>query len=163
MQMHLEIDFAIQNRAAFDQRAKDVQNPASPEYHHQITAAESHLRFGESHVQFQAVEAWLRAQGFAIIDERYGQVSDYIKFTGLSANVEKVFATRIVLLDDRTFANTIDPAIPREFYGLISYIQGLTNVGTIIGASAGSLGAANTAKSELPLAVLCSRVPEPLM
>jgi hypothetical protein len=41
----------------------DLQNPASPNYHHWLTAAEYGDRFGLSAGDFGQTRAWLEAQG----------------------------------------------------------------------------------------------------
>jgi len=122
----LELNFTMQHKDQFDELTRETQNPGSKQYQHWLTPEEMHARFGESRAQFDAVEQWLRSEGFTIVDKSYGGNEDYIKFKGTIRQVEKAFKIEIVSpLYDR-YANKEDPAIPPQFVGVISNIAGLS-------------------------------------
>src|SRR5437899_3747094 len=70
--LRLTLNFAICNKEEFDRLLKDTQDPASPQYHHFLTPTEIHQRFGESKREFEAVENWLKSEGFEVTQESYG-------------------------------------------------------------------------------------------
>jgi xanthomonalisin len=122
----LELNFAMQHKDQFDELMRETQNPGSKQYQHWLTPEEMHARFGESRVQFDAVEQWLRSQGFTLMEKSYGSNEDYIKFKGTIGQVEKAFKVEIVSPQYDRFANKQDPAIPPQFVGVISSIAGLS-------------------------------------
>jgi kumamolisin len=129
--LEMEADFALRHQAQFDQLMDQINDRSSPKYHHWLTPEQMHARFGESQSEFNAVEQWLRAQGFAIIDKSYGTNADFIKFKGTIKQVEQAFQVRIVSPEYDTYANRDDPVIPAQFAGVISHIIGLDNVGAL--------------------------------
>jgi subtilase family serine protease len=130
-QLPLEIFFAIQHRAEFEQRRQQVQSPSSPEYRHWIGQPEWRTRFAESSEEYRAVLQWLRSNGFHITRESYGKAIDSISFTGTVAQAKQTFGVTIVSAGGDSYANTSDPLIPKRFAGLIGSIQGLDNLGAI--------------------------------
>ena len=131
VRLHLEIFFSLRNRQEMEERAKKVQDPSSPEYHHWLTQPESHARFGESADEYQAVRAWLLSQGFIITEESYGGLPDWIRFTATVAQAEKTFGVAIVATSGGNYANTSDPLIPARFAAVISSILGLDNISAL--------------------------------
>lgn len=129
--LNMEADFAMRHQAEFDKLMNQINDRSSPRYHHWLTPAEMHARFGESRGEFDAVRQWLIAQGFAITDQSYGTNADFIKFRGTIGQVEKAFHVRIVSPEYDTYANKDDPVIPAQFAGVISHIIGLDNVGAL--------------------------------
>jgi subtilase family serine protease len=123
--LDLEVDFAQRNKAEFDELMKAIDDKKSPQYHHWLSPQETHARFGETQDQFHAVEQWLKSEGFTIGEESYGANGDYIKFTGTVAQVEKTFKIRLVEPIYDRYINSDDPAIPSQFVGVISRINGL--------------------------------------
>jgi hypothetical protein len=129
--LNLEADFALRHQAEFDRLMDQINDRSSPMYHHWLTPAEMHARFGESRSQFDAFKQWLVAQGFTITDQSYGTNADFIKFRGTIGQIEKAFQVRIVSPEYDTYANKDDPVIPAQFNGVISHIIGLDNVGAL--------------------------------
>ena len=72
MMLDMQVDFALRNQAEFDELSREIDDPNSPHYQQWLTPQEMHARFGETKDQFEAVEAWLKSEGFAITEERYG-------------------------------------------------------------------------------------------
>ncbi|MGH8011681.1 MAG: protease pro-enzyme activation domain-containing protein [Candidatus Binataceae bacterium] len=127
--IQMELHFAMRNQRQFDQLMNEISDPKSPEYQHWLTPADMHAQFGETQKQFDAVEQWLRARGFTIIDKAYGSNSDYIRFKGTIAQAERAFKIQIVAPEYDLYANKEDPAVPDQFAGVISYISGLDDIG----------------------------------
>jgi subtilase family serine protease len=125
MMLDMQIDFALRNQAEFDQLSREIDDPKSPQYQQWLTPQEMHARFGETRDQYEAVEAWLKAQGFAIIEESYDQNEDYIKFRGTAEQAEQAFKIKLVEPMYDRYINSKDPAIPPQFVGVISRVEGL--------------------------------------
>lgn len=131
LQLHLEISFALRNKAEREQFTRDLQNPASPQYHHWLTPKETHERFGESGAEFRAVRDWVIGQGFTVTEESYGRAIDWIRFTGTVAQADRAFGTRIVAVNSDKYANATDILIPQRFKDIIADVVGLDNMGAI--------------------------------
>jgi hypothetical protein len=123
--LELQVDFALRNQAAFDEFSRSIDDPKSPNYQHWLTPHEMHERFGETHEQFQAVEDWLKSEGFTITELGYDRNEDYIKFTGTAEQTEKTFKIHLVEPMYDRYINSSDPAIPPQFVGVISRVEGL--------------------------------------
>ena len=123
--LELQVDFAPRNQAAHDELMRAIDDKKSPLYHHWLTPEEIHLRFGETAEQFRAVEQWLKGEGYTITEERYGVNGDLIKFKGTAAQIERTFKIRLVEPQYDRYINSEDPAIPAQFVGVISRVNGL--------------------------------------
>jgi subtilase family serine protease len=123
--LDMQVDFALRNQAEFDELSKEIDDPSSPHYQQWLTPEEMHTRFGETKGQYQAVEAWLKSEGFTITDEAYGQNEDYIKFSGTAEQAEQAFKIKLVEPMYDRYINSADPAIPPQFAGVISRVGGL--------------------------------------
>jgi hypothetical protein len=121
----MQVDFALRNRAKFDELSRAIDDKKSPQYHHWLTPQQIHERFGETAEQYQAVEQWLVAQGFRITERRYNQSQDYIKFNGTALQAETAFKVKLVEPQYDRYINSQDPAIPDQFVGVISRVDGL--------------------------------------
>src|SRR5438876_11582214 len=89
--MQLELEFALRNKAEFDQLMAEIQNPHSKRYQQWITPEEMHRRFGESQAEFDAVVGWIASQGFTITDKSFGTNDDFVRFKGTVAQIDKAF------------------------------------------------------------------------
>ncbi len=120
----VHVSFALRNRAALTKLLSELNDPASPQYHHWLTPAEFEARFGRTQAEVAAVREWLLGQGFQVVHED----SRGITSTGTVAHAEGAFATRITASSDGTiYGNSSDPQIPTEFAGVIGSIEGLDN------------------------------------
>ncbi len=127
--LDLEIRFALRNQAELDRLLADQQNPASAQFHKWLKTGEFLRRFGPSKSEVQALEGWLRSEGFTITT----RAADHLAFTGDIANAQHAFAVRIARFgDDSTFANTSDPVIPQQFAKLIGAILGMDNMVQVV-------------------------------
>jgi subtilase family serine protease len=127
--MQLEVEFALRNKAEFDQLMADIQNPHSKRYQQWLTPEEMHQRFGESQAEFDSVLQWTQAQGFTVIDKSFGSNDDFIRFKGTVAQVNRAFQVHIMEPQFELYAPKEDPVIPAQFSSVISRINGLDNVG----------------------------------
>jgi subtilase family serine protease len=127
--MQLEVEFALRNKAEFDQLMADIQNPHSKRYQQWLTAEEMHRRFGESRAEFDAVRQWITAQELTITDQSFGSNDDFIRFKGTVARVNKAFRVHIMEPQFELYVPKEDPVIPAQFAGVISRVNGLDNVG----------------------------------
>jgi Pro-kumamolisin, activation domain len=125
MMLDMQVDFALRNQAEFDELSREIDDPKSPHYQQWLTPQEMHARFGETRDQYEAVEAWLKSQGFTITEERYDQNEDYIKFRGTALQAEQAFQIKLVEPMYDRYINSKDPAIPPQFVGVISRVEGL--------------------------------------
>jgi subtilase family serine protease len=77
--------------AAATALAKAVSDPASPSYGHYLTPAQFRKQFAPSQSQVQAVQAWLKSQGFAV--DYTPTNNHYVAAEGTVAQAEAAFAT----------------------------------------------------------------------
>jgi hypothetical protein len=75
------------------------------------------------------VKNWLAANGFRIIDG--SREEEYIRFSGDTASVERVFNTDLEDFGVGKFANLTEPEIPAQFAGVIDDILGMQNLGRL--------------------------------
>jgi subtilase family serine protease len=125
MMLDMQVDFALRNQVQFDELSREIDDPKSPQYQQWLTPQEMHARFGETKDQYEAVAAWLKSQGFAITEMRYGQNEDYIKFRGTALQAEQAFKIKLVEPMYDRYINSKDPAVPPQFVGVISRVEGL--------------------------------------
>jgi len=120
----VHVAFALRNQAALTELLSDLNNPASPQYHHWLTPAEFEARFGRTQAEVAAVREWLVNQGFQVVHESSRGVTS----TGTVANAEGAFATTIAASSNgAVYGNVSDPQIPARFADVIRSIEGLDN------------------------------------
>ena len=81
--------------AAAERMAAAVSTPASPLYHHYLSPARYTAEFGASPARAQAVESWLRAQGFTGVHADAQRA--YVRATAPTATIERAFRVRMQL------------------------------------------------------------------
>jgi subtilase family serine protease len=100
--------------ARLQQLIDAMHNPASPEFHHWLTAEQVGAQFGMNREDMETVQGWLTSHGFTI-NQAYknGLVVD---FSGTAKQIRDAFHTEIhnlVLANgERHIANIRDPQIP---------------------------------------------------
>jgi len=120
----VHVAFALRNQAALAKLLSDLNDPASPQYHHWLTPAEFEARFGRTQAEVAAVREWLVKQGFQVINESPRGITS----TGTVANAEGAFATTIAASSDgAVYGNSSDPQIPAQFADVFGSIEGLDN------------------------------------
>ena len=111
--MLLQLQRPAELEQALDQFLKDLQNPASANYHHWVTAADFGTRFGLAQSDIDAVTNWLVAQGFTVNQVYPNKLT--IDFSGSAGQVRQAFGTEIHNLEtagDMHIANMNDPQVP---------------------------------------------------
>src|ERR1700733_7724282 len=113
-------------QAALNRVLDDLQNPASPNYHHWLTPEEFGQRFGASSNDIAQVTAWLKSQGLTVEDTARGR--NWIMFSGAAGQIEQAFHTELHRYDangERHFAIASDPSIPAALAPLVLGFRGL--------------------------------------
>ena len=102
------------------------QDPASPHYHHWLTAREFGERFGPASADVDTVVAWLQSQGFTVNGVQAGRMM--IDFSGTAAQVRTAFQTQIhnfELAGVHHIANMTNPRVPAALAGVVRGIVSL--------------------------------------
>ena len=102
------------------------QNPASPHYHHWLTAREFGERFGPASADVDLVVAWLQSHGFTVTGVQAGRTM--IDFSGTAAQVREAFHTQIHNFNVRGvshIANMTNPRVPAALAGVVGGIVSL--------------------------------------
>ena len=118
-----------QQEQAFDQLLADQQNPASPQYHHWLTAAQVGQRFGISQDDLAAVLGWLESQGLRVNFVAPGR--NFIGFGGTAADVDRAFQTELHFYrvnGVKRLSVASDPMIPVALAPAIAAVRGLYNI-----------------------------------
>ncbi len=103
-----------------------LQNPASPNFHKWLTAAEFGQRFGIAESDIQTITDWLRAHGFTVNSVYAGHM--VIEFSGNAGQVRNAFRTSIHNLDVdgvHHIANVSDPQIPEALAPAVAGVVSL--------------------------------------
>jgi subtilase family serine protease len=105
----------------------DVQNPASPSYHHWLTPSQFAEQFGVNSEDIASVTTWLQSQGLSVTRVSPGR--NIVEFSGTVGQLQQAFGTQIHRLSAQgkvTLANVTELQIPRA---LAPVISGLVNLG----------------------------------
>ena len=126
--MMLLLHRTSEQEQALQQFIKDLHDPASPRFHHWITAAEFGERYGVSSAAISSVTNWLESQGFTVNLVYPNQM--LVDFTGSAGQVRQAFHTEIhhlVVRGEAHIANMSDPQIPAELAPVVSGIVSLND------------------------------------
>ncbi len=121
----LTVPTAAQQKA-ITQLLEQQQNPKSPNYHKWITPEQYADRFGLSQNDMQQITAWLKAQGFTMIQPAHGR--NWVSFTGTAAQVQSAFGAEIHHFNvkgELHYANATAPMIPAALSGIVAGVRGL--------------------------------------
>jgi subtilase family serine protease len=121
----LTVPTAAQQKA-ITQLVAQQQDRKSPNYHKWITAEQYADRFGLSQNDIGQITAWLKAQGFTMIQPAHGR--NWVSFTGTAAQVESAFGTEIHQYNvkgELHYANATAPMIPAALSGIVAGVRGL--------------------------------------
>ena len=113
---------------ALERLLDQLEDPASPNYHHWLTAQEFGDRFGAAAGDIATISAWLRAQGFQV-NYVYPNAM-LIDFSGNAGSIHRAFHTRIHALSVNGashFANMSDPSIPAALAPAVEGIVSLND------------------------------------
>jgi subtilase family serine protease len=126
--LRFDIVLPLCDRAGLQNFVQEVQDPASPSYHHFLTPQEFTARFGPGQEDWDALVAFAKASGFEIISGT--RDARDLRLTGTVANIEKAFHVTMGLYrdltEDRTFfAVDREPTVDLPFQ--LWHITGLDN------------------------------------
>ena len=105
-----------------------VQDSASPDFHHWLTPAEFGAAYGLDSPDIAAITAWLRGQGFSVSQVAQGR--GFIEFSGNAGQVRRAFAAAIhqyVIGRKSYWANASDPSIPAALAPAVAGIVSLNS------------------------------------
>jgi len=111
---------------ALDQLLAEQQDRRSPNYHKWLTPQQFADQFGLTQNDLDKVTAWLKSEGFQIINVGGGHNS--IAFSGTAGQAESAFGTEIhnYKVDGALhFANSTPLMIPASLSGIVSGVMGL--------------------------------------
>jgi subtilase family serine protease len=111
-----------------EQLLKQQQDPTSPNYHRWLTPEQYADRFGLSPNDVEKLTAWLRSQGFGIVQVARGR--NWIAFSGTAVLVENTFHTQIHYFNvdgEQHFANATEISIPQALDGIVVGFRGLND------------------------------------
>jgi hypothetical protein len=124
----LQLQRNPEQEQALQQFIKDVHDPASPLFHHWITAAEFGARFGASPASVSQVTDWLTSQGFKVNLIYPNQL--VVDFTGSAGQIRRAFRTEIHNLKvngQSHIANMSDPQIPAALATAVAGVVSLND------------------------------------
>ena len=111
---------------ALTQLLAQQQDRKSPNYHKWLTPEQFADRFGLSKNDIQRMAAWLKAQGFSMVQQARGR--NWISFTGTTAQVQSAFGTEIHHYNvngELHYANATAPVVPAALRGVVTGLRGL--------------------------------------
>jgi kumamolisin len=122
------LSLKLHDQQALERFLADVQNPASPQYHHFLTPAQFNAEFGPTQADVSKAVSFLEKSGATGIEVSGNRQA--ITFTGSAAQLEAAFHTRIGTYHDRVsgrdfFANDAAPAVPADVSGVVGNVVGL--------------------------------------
>ncbi len=129
LDMYLQLKRSPELDAAAAQFVDSLTDPASPNFHKWITAAEYGRRFGAAPADVATVSRWLKAHGFTVNGVSANQM--VIDFSGTAAQVREALHTEIHNLNiagKSYFANMSDPQIPAALTPAVAGVVSLSNV-----------------------------------
>ena len=124
----LQLKRSSEREIALERYIDELHDPASPNYHHWLTAEQFGERYGVERADVEKVAAWLDSYGFTV----HGSPASglLIDFSGTAGMIRQAFHTEIHHLDVdgvEHFANMSDPVIPADLADFITGIVSLHN------------------------------------
>lgn len=124
------LSLKLHNQQALEKFLADVQNPASPQYHHFLTTDQFNAEFGPTQADVSKAVSFLEKSGATGIEVSGNRQA--ITFTGSAAQLESAFHTRIGTYHDQVsgrafFANDTAPTVPADVSGVVGNVVGLDN------------------------------------
>jgi subtilase family serine protease len=124
--LQLQLKRAPQTEAALDRALDAMHDPASPSFHHWLTAEEFGQTYGPAAADIAATTAWLASHGFTIDGVAEGRM--VIEFSGTAGQLREAFHTEMHRLSVRGvphIANMTNPRIPAALSGVVEGIVSL--------------------------------------
>jgi hypothetical protein len=128
LDMYLQLKRSPEQDLAAEQFVASLSDPASPNFHKWITAAEYGRRFGATPEDIAAVSRWLESHGFKV--NNIPSHNMVIDFSGNAGQVREALHTEIHALGvagERYFANMRDPQIPAALLPAVTGVVSLHN------------------------------------
>jgi subtilase family serine protease len=122
----LQIQPSPRQQSALNRLLAQQQDSSSRNYRQWLTPEQYADRFGLSENDVKKVAAWLRSQGFSIVQTARGR--DWIAFSGTAGSVESTFHTEIHHFEvdgEMHFANATALSIPQALTGIVVGFRGL--------------------------------------
>ena len=116
------------DQAGFERYRNQIDDPHSPNFRHFLTQTQIAARFGPSQRSYDKVLAYLRANGFELIEGSSNHLT--ITVRGTRAEAERAFHARIAdfRIGKKTFfANQAEPAMPAAIAASVQSVTGLSN------------------------------------
>lgn len=113
---------------AFDRYLKEIRDPHSKNFRHYLTQQQIADQFGPSRDDYDSMLAYLRANGFRLVEGSENRLT--ITVAGTRGDAERAFDVNIgdYRIGKQTFfANQADPALPRTIASSVLAISGLSN------------------------------------
>ena len=124
--LQMQLYLAPRNEAELRRLLRRQHDPASPDYHRWLSAAEYEARFGATRADVDALTTWLETHGFSVTHADVAQ--GRIAFEGDVATTSAAFEVAIAgSRDGRYFANVADPMLPASLAAKVRHIAGLHN------------------------------------
>ena len=113
-------------QTALEELLKDLQDPASKNYHSWLTPEGYADRFGASAADIQKIADWLQSAGFTVRYTARGR--DFLSFSGTAGQVQAALHTEIHryrVAGATHFANATDLSLPTEIEPMVAGVLGL--------------------------------------
>jgi len=124
--LRMQLYLAPRNEAELRRLLRRQYDPASPDYHRWLSAAEYEARFGPTRADVDALSAWLETHGFAVTNADVAQ--GRIAFEGDVETASAAFQVTIAgSRDGRYYSNVADPMLPASLASKVRHIAGLHN------------------------------------
>jgi subtilase family serine protease len=126
-QLSMAVTLRLRDRVGAERLLEQIEDPASPNYHHWLSSADFAARFDPAQAVVDTIANWLASRGLTILSSSRTQRA--IRFTGTVAQAQQAFHTTIFNFGSgNTYGNVNDPLIPARFATLVANIHGLDNM-----------------------------------
>ncbi|HUE05070.1 MAG TPA: protease pro-enzyme activation domain-containing protein [Bryobacteraceae bacterium] len=126
--MLLQLQRSAAQEQAVDTLIDQLQDPASPNYHHWLTVSQFAEKFGLAQQDLNAISGWLRSQGFAV--NAVYPSGMLVDFSGTAGQIRAAFHTEIhnlMVNGVPHIANMSDPQIPAALAPAVTGVVSLHN------------------------------------
>ena len=127
--LSLALSLPLRNQAALTELLKGLYDPADPRYGEYLTGAEFTAQFGPTQRDYDAVIAFVRAQGLTVTETHPERT--LLNVTGPAKAVEAAFGVKLKTFEDPNgrlyHAPSGEASIPAALAGRISSVVGLDN------------------------------------
>lgn len=127
--MELELARSPQQEQAYEQYLRELQDPASPYYHHWLSPTQIGQRFGASQHDLDAIANWLQSQNLHVVSVANSRVR--IRFSGPASAVGGAFGAEMHYYrvdGEQRLSISAEPQIPAALAGIIKSISGLYTI-----------------------------------